>query len=56
MSKMVLPHSAPILLTYFWCEYGKNASSDMYLVQLIEHPILRILDILFVYFLSIFSR
>ena len=42
MSKMVLPHSAPILLTYFWCEYGKNASSDMYLVQLIEHPILRI--------------
>ena len=27
-----------------------------YLVQLIEHPILRIPNILFVYFLSIFSR
>ena len=29
---------------------------DIYLVQLIEHPILRIPNILFVYFLSIFSR
>ena len=26
-----------------------------YLVQLIEHPILRILNIFFVYFLSVFS-
>ena len=29
---------------------------NMNLVQLIEHPILRIPNILFVYFLSIFSR
>ena len=29
---------------------------DKYLVQLIKHPILRIPNILFVYFLSIFSR
>ena len=28
----------------------------VYLVQLIEHPILRIPNILFVYFLSIFPR
>ena len=30
--------------------------SMQYLVQLIEHPILRIPNILFVFFLSIFSR
>ena len=31
-------------------------NSNYYLVQLIEHPILWIPNILFVYFLSIFSR
>ena len=36
---------------------GQNQNAeltDLYLVQLIEHPILRIPNILFVYFLSIF--
>ena len=31
-------------------------SKNNYFVQLIEHPILRILNFLFIYFLSIFSR
>jgi len=34
----------------------KKKSQDKYLIQLIEHPILQIPNILFAYFLSIFSR
>ena len=49
----------------FWSFHEKFVSFEIfttsfhrlqYLVQLIEHPILRIPNILFVYFLSIFSR
>ena len=41
------------LQVVIWQEY---IFVSIYLIQLIEHPILRIPNILFVYFLSIFSR